>query len=509
MNALYEIISQLVAAVPGPAWREQRFFPFGDLEDPRGQLYDVLFFSQHAQGALGIAWIDFEHVDDVLTLPFRLSRHSEDGALICLAPWSLREASADSAFYQAWKNVLHGKARVFTERGGVFEEKTRTGRAGLQALRVLNEPNAVYVRVESQEAFRLFRTFSRTEPASLEVEMLDYLTHQKVFHNFPELISFFEYSSEHYSGVKVAHTTRYVKNNGTVWQNLVPLLQSARFPIVGLEYEADSAWNQALGLVEKLARLMGDFHRAMTFARQIPALVPESNSGEAGQAWLQGFWEGIQEAATTLQEAQFAYPRFKSILNSLLPVAESVWKRVAAIDNLGLRIRTHGRPHLGHILMTRDSLILFDFGERGVFPSVASWKHSCLRDLSVMVLSLYFAWQMSERHDTSPVVEELFGFDAAASGVSEFRVSAREGATLEELEERLIRFYLNVLKEDPGSSALLPPTQDGWRALYDFLLLHRAVVEAARDFVHGNPRIKISLRIVEALCRRAQAEGVS
>lgn len=501
-SAFFEIISQLVTAVPGHVWREQRYFPFGSHHNPQGHVFDVLFFSQYPQGALGIAWIEFRGVDEILTFPFRLARHSEDGDLISLVPWSLREASADSEFYRAWKTAVHGRTRLFTERGALFEEKQRAGRPGLQALRVLDDEDAVYVRVESQEAFRIFRSFSVAGPASIEVEMLDYLTNQKIFHNFPELISVFEYRLESGRSVSVAHVTRYVRNNGTLWQNLVPMLQAARFPIVGNEDEASLMWKQALVIVEKLGRLLAEFHRAMTYARDSQSLQPESNSGESAREWLAGFWQSIRENIAKLMDAQFIYPRFKATINRLRDCSEELYARVGEFDNLGLRIRTHGRPHLGHILVTRETLFLFDFGDKGVFPSLSSWKHSCLRDLAVMVLSLRYAWHMSEYRNTNPVVEELFGEHSRQLAAT---FSARPAAVRQEyvpslLEERLVKFYLNVLREDPGSTALLPPSPQGFSALYNFLLFHRCIVETARDFDSGNPRIKTSLRILEDLC---------
>jgi hypothetical protein len=513
VNAFLEIVGQLVAAISPSTWQEQRFFPYRKLSTPVARVFDACVFRQDAWGALGILWLEFAEASDLLVFPFRLARYSEDGDLISLTPWSLREASNDAVFFDSWKAALAHRPFLLTERGAQFRVRSASGRPNLLALNVFSDSKSFCTRIEQREALKVYRLCPKQSSETPEVEILEYLNQQKIFLNFPNLVSVFEYSSREIPRTVVATTTSYISNNGSLWHDYLARLQHARFPTAERMLSSLEAWHDVKRITEALGRTIGEFHRAMSNARENPALVPEGSGGEQKRQWLQTQEQLMRERLERLAPARTRFPRFAMLFRKLEDFANDLFRRLVLVENPGLRIRIHGRVHLGHILNAHESLILFDFGSdpSSDLTHLRS-KQSALEDLATLNLSLRYAWSMTERRASTPILDEFIGFHANGSEVarvdlSDISLVGDELRTIRAIEAIVFRSYQSVLSEDSTALELIPASPSDHAAVYEFLFFMRTIRECARDFASGNPRCTTSLRILDEFCRELVEQG--
>ncbi len=518
MNAFLEIVAQLVAAVQPESWRELRYFPFSHLAEPRGRFSDACVFRQDALGALGLLWIGFEGCHDLMTFPFRLIRHGEDGDLISLSPWSLREASADPAFFEAWKYAMHNRFVLLTEKGAQFRMRSCGGEQNLLALNVSSDRKSVLSRIELMEAVKIFRVLSRENAGSLEVEIMEYLNQQKIFLSFPRLIAVYEYAAKDAPVTNVAISTEYVHSNGPLWHDFLARLQQARFPELERERSSREAWEDVLRMSESLGRLLGEFHRAMTHARENPSLLPEANAGEYRRQWLTQVEATLKSRSISLEGAAQKFPQFALTIADLSNTTEMLLSRVSRFEGLGFRIRIHGRIHLGHILNGVKGLYLFDFGsdtgdELTGFESPIELKQPSLKDLAALNLSIRYAWYMTDRRSHSPIIDELVGHEFEAlweswRGIDERAFLPAANRRLTDVESIVLRAYMSAIGEDSTAAELVPNAPGGFLALYDLMFFLRIITESKKDYEVGNPRLKTSLRILEEFSKSVHSRSM-
>ena len=504
MNAFLQIVSQLIAAVPGSVWLEQRFFPFSDLKSPQAHLYDAVFFSQGANGALGILWCQFKgSEDELVTLPFRLARYSEDGDLISLKPWSIREASGDAEFFEAWRRALHIQNPLTTERNGFFAHRYVNGEPNLTALAIWGDTRNTCVRIESQEAYKIFRFFSKTRPDSVEVEILEYLNGQNLFLNYPKLVSVFQYFSRDITAAHVAISTRYINNHGTLWQDLAVRVQHARFPEQMQEHSSLESWKSALTLVEQLGRLLGEFHCTMSRARDNPRLQPEANTDSVRMVWFHLVQERLEWRLSEVVQTSHVLFGKEIDLSLCFNYLEILLARIQQIQHLGLLIRVHGNAHLGQILKTFDSLYLLDFETDHLEDTTyRDQKHSSLADVSAILLSLKYCWLTSERKDLSHVFVDFIDRDSefgkhVQTMMNQFVTPRTYMPTFESIESSFLKFYKGAVLEESSTAELVPNNPDDFQMMLNLYFFLRVLKEILRDYQAGNPRAKLSIKILD------------
>lgn len=508
MNAFIEILAQLIESVPSETWLEQTFFPFRELKAPKARLFDACLFRQSASGALGVLWIQFESRQDVLALPFRLTRYSLEGEFISLPPWSLREASSDSEFFDAWRMALHAKNPLVTAANGLLMRRYSRGEPALVALNISSDKKNTCVRLDASEAYKFFHVLSAEQPDTMEVEVLQYLTEQNTFTNFPKLISVHEYSMGDLRGLPIAISMKYIQNSGSVWHEMTRSIQKARFVEQTREHVSREAWYGVLRNSQNLGRLLGEFHRAMSMARTNPNLVPETDSPEERKTWLSTIEKTLNISVETVLTYRSRFPAFSDVFSQLSEASKLMTQRVSEMHNIGLRIRTHGHLHLGQMLVGTENLFLIDF-ESDTLDNFEyrKLKHSSLNDVSALLISVRFAWYVTERSAGSPFLEAFLDKESEfGRHVMQSENQLVEPQTyhpsLEEIENTILKSYMQVVAEDAATRELLPDNSLDFRTLLNFYIWLRALKETIRDYRAGNPRCKFSLKILQQILQQ-------
>lgn len=506
MNAFTQIIEQLIAAVPASSWLESRFFSFRHLPHPQSRLFDACIFKKDASGALGFIWIEFEGEKELLTFPFRLARYSEDGDLISLSPWSLREASADSALHEAWRKAFKQKSHMVTAQGREFRIRSAQGDAPVLALGIHNDGINAYVRLETMETIKIFRTLSHEPSGTLEVATLEHLSKQSSFLQYPQLISVHEYCFNESDYGHVAATTQYIQNSGNLWQEMTSLLQQARFPQIMHERSGQESWNKVLSYAESLGRLLGEFHRSMTFIWDRTLTDPEPNTAVTRERWLYNIEIKLTERINDLALMRPKYSGYGPLLDKIPEFGHALFERVSAIQNPGLRIRTHGNLHLGQVLLNQENLFLIDFAtDTSDGDNYRLQKQTCLKDLAAAILSIKYAWYTTERGNYSPIFEDFIDkesqFGQRFVRQKTTPLSLPYSPSLIEIQNLLLKYYVSNVSEHANSAELIPTDKSDFDALLSFCLFMRIIKETNRDFKAGNPRCKINLRLLSEFLR--------
>ena len=503
MDAFIEIIEKLVESVPSQIWLELNHFPFPFLKSPQGRVYDICLFETNAQGAYGLLWIEFQNSEELFVFPFNLARHKEDGDLISLTPWSLRNAASDRHFYEAWRRAQKIKNPIITSKKASFYHKKKSGDASFIAMNIWSDLKSTCVRLDFQIAYKIYRTVGKKYPESIEVEILNYLGEQSTFTSYAQLTSVFEYKSSDFMGTNVAIGMRYIQNNGVLFPHFVSLLHKARFPQKFKERSSLQAWDELLQLTQSLGRLLGDFHKAMSLAPRNSDLAPEPNSKASKDLWFSHVSVKLDERLKSVMSLQKHYPNFSGIFFLLPDFTNKMKENIVNSDDVGMRIRNHGHIHLGQILLGIDDLILLDYdGDDYDDPAYRRLKHPCIKDLASMVISLRFAWHFTERKYYALLSENQEKLEIKASYTNPIRgdVSGRINqsyATMIELENNFIKSYRNSLDENITSTQLRPKQLAKEKQLFDYCFLMRILKEIARECPEGNPRPRVWLHILQ------------
>jgi predicted trehalose synthase len=503
MDAFIEIIEKLVECVPSHTWLEQNHFPFSHLDAPKGRLYDVCLFETNAQGAYGLLWIEFQDSSALFIYPFNLARHKEDGDLISLAPWSLRNAATDRQFYASWRSAQKVKNPMITARKAHFFHKKFSGDPSFVAMNIWSDLKSTCVRLDFQVAYKIYRTLEKKFPQSIEVETLTYLGTQSTFKNFAPLTTVFEYKSADFLECNVAIGMRYAQNNGVLFPRFVSLLHKARFPQKFKERSSLQAWDELLHMTQSLGMLLGDFHKAMSLAPRNSELAPEPNSKASFEEWFAIVSKVFDERLSRVMGLQKYYPNFSGIFYLLPSYAEALKASVSALDDIGMRIRNHGHIHLGQVLIGMNELILLDFdGDDYDDPLYRRMKHPCLKDLASMIISLRFSWYFTERKYYALLFENQEKLEIKASYAMPLKDDQSSRVTpsyvsLIELESHFLKFYRNSLEENITSTQLRPKQSEKEKILFNFCFLLRVMKEISRENPEGNPRPRVWLHILQ------------
>ena len=309
------------------------------------------------------------------------------------------------------------------------------------------------------------------------------------FEHAAPFVGYLQYEEESGEKSVIGLLHGFVPNEGTAWEktqaqlaSFVARMQLARGLTAELQKTAPTrvyALEFALSEPPSLAtELIGDF---LKFAGRLgqrlaemhlklmkvpdPAFVPEPFN----DFYRQGLYHGY--VGLTGRRLEFLRQRYAAMEPSLRNLAERVLglqtpilekfkdifeKRVASE-----RTRFQGRAHLGHILVTGDDVVLFDFdGDPALHLSERRIKRCPLRDVTAMLMSFAYAtqaaaMQLSSDPDARTWVRFWYTHVSAA----------------------FVRGYWQVAKDAP----YIPKLQDHQQILIDAYMLERCLLDIRPD----------------------------
>lgn len=334
MEAYTQIIKQLISEIKNHKWQE---VAQTDHFEDEAQLYDVCLFNNNSQKKFGIAWIKFSSKKECLVLPFCLVRYDKQQTdLIHKFPWSLREASCDPLFYSSWNYSQNHQysQEIRSALGNLITSQKALGTPYFAPEQIQNDENKADILLKSEETLKFLKWISLSEHTSKNIEILEFLTQNPSSHfeHFPKLIETFYYSALFKKPVPFAYSIQSLSH----LSRISDVLKSKMIHSSGL----------CKKFVEKIGRILAEFHKTMLNARSHTVFAPVSVSRED---FLKQFLplERIQEIGN-------GHPKLIEIMSVL----------VKDVECPHVLISTHGSLSLNNILSNQDDVYLTGFAER-------------------------------------------------------------------------------------------------------------------------------------------------
>jgi len=243
-----------------------------------------------------------------------------------------------------------------------------------------------------------------------------------------------------------------------------------------------------LDFASKAGERTAELHRVLAEPTSDPAFAPEPFN----DFYRQGLYHGY--VGLTSRRLEFLRQRY----SEMNPEVRAFAARVLELENEILakfravfeqripsqRTRYHGRLHLGHLLVTDNDVVMFDFeGDPDQHLSERRLKRCPLRDVASMLLSFGYAAQATMRQIVSVEQNE-------AALRDEFRPWARFWYS--HVSAAFMRGYWNAAKNAP----YMPPTQAEQETLLVTYLLERALLDL-RDDIEEKPELSgMPLRLI-------------
>ncbi len=347
------------------------------------------------------------------------------------------------------------------------------------------------------------------------VEMGTYLTENQPqpFANAVPLAGDLLYQPDSGEPITLAVLHGFVPNQGNAWQHT--RRQLAEFleliPGAGLSkadvqrssptnfYSLDFALSEPPAMARELIGPYLDFavnagertaelHRILAQPTTDPAFAPEPFN----DFYRQGLYHGY--VGLTSRRLEFLRQRYsemntevRAFAAKVLELEGEILAKFRAVFEQRIpseRTRYHGRLHLGHMLVTGNDVVMFDFeGDPDQHLSERRLKRCPLRDVASMLLSFGYAAQSTLRQTISSEQWE-------AGVLAEFRPWVRFWYS--HVSAAFIRGYWNTAK----NAAYMPPTQEEQETLLVSYLLERALLDI-RDDIEAKPELSgMPLRLI-------------
>ena len=490
-NAYFLILKELVEKIDLNRLKVLNILPKNLDVDGQPHLMDALILRHSASGAQGVLWINFSHFTEVVTFPFFLARHAQGADIVSIAPWSLRSAYNDNSFYRSFLHEISKKDYLMTEQGGIFKFTSFPSEPNTLTLGLWEDEAHSWVRVESTESYKFYRVlYGNRNP---EMEIMEYLTLHSDFRNFSPLTASFTYQTASGASWLVGVGTHYIYHTGNLWYKFTSLLETVLFPRPLLETRTHDNWNRIVKTASQVGRIIGELHRALTFAKGNPELTPEPcRSYEEKMKYINYLQQGILISIKNIRALAKEEKDYQDVLGSLRSTAHRILAEVKDSDELGVRIRVHGDCHLGQIVYQKEKLFLVDFSfsqHRSIHD--VELKQSCLSDLVCALLSIRFLWDKVKGDSSLSTPQSI-----------PFFLKWEEKPRLETLEEALVKSYRNAIFDSPNSAELLPRHPGTVHALFELLFFLRTLQETEQDLQDKNPRAKVGLKVLRSLCNQ-------
>lgn len=378
----------------------------------------------------------------------------------------LADATADEPFCRALVRAL---AEGRTVKGDGGEVVFRPAAGCVQVLGdALEHPLTLQRLPLSQHAVavlgeRLFlKTYRELQPGpGVEAEMARHLGDVLQFRNAAPLAGSVEFRSARGATWTLALLQGRIVHQGDAQAYSVEQLVRALETSDGRDTQAQTA----AAPVERfalLARRVAELHLALARRTGDPAFDPEPVTAADLGAWTARVQALCDRVLGALAGRIATVSPLQAALGALIRTA-------AAAAPAGAKIRVHGDLHLGQVLMRRDDFVFIDFeGDAGQTPDERRAKHSPLRDLAALLVSLDGARQQALRQATrlpaeaerlAPVARR-WERDVRAAMIAQYNETA--GPALAQQPPLLALFELEcVLRQlhrqlDQGAEGLLP-----------------------------------------------------
>ncbi|MGA8026538.1 MAG: maltose alpha-D-glucosyltransferase [Bryobacteraceae bacterium] len=319
----------------------------------------------------------------------------------------------------------------------------------------------------------------------------------------------------------------FVPNEGNAWQHTrnhlteflsrmqrskhsnVDLQKSAPINFYSLSFALSDPPSLATELIDSylpFAELMGkrvaELHLTLAQASSDPAFAPEPFNDFYRQSLYHGY------IALTSRRLEFIRQRYSDMNADVRLLAAKVLEQENAIVArfravfeqriTSQRQRFHGRLHLGHMLMSRGDVVMFDFeGDPDRPLSERRIKRCPLRDVASMLVSFGYATQSTLRHILSGEQNENLTRHT-------LRVWGRFWYS--HVSAAFLRGYWTGAKRAP----YLPASQQDQEILLYSYLLERALLDVRAD-IEDNPEFsgmpfRVILHLLDAEAERKIGE---
>ncbi len=302
----------------------------------------------------------------------------------------------------------------------------------------------------------------------------------------------------------VATLYDFVPSTGTAWQLTVDELRRyfervlarsssdpcpavpAESPLLLAGDEPPMAVREMMGSYGDVAGQIGvrvaELHLALAGADGDPAFTPEPYSALDRRSKYQSLrnlsgkvFRALREALPSLApptrlEAASIAAREADVARSFEPLIKAKMS--------GLRIRTHGDLHLGHVLHTGKSFVVTDFNGLEVLTlGERRRKRSPLRDLAWMVRSFHIA---AFRRLFDPASVREADVDAARPWAVHWASWASAA-------------FLDAYMAKAAGAPFLPTDRDQSAVLFDAFVLEQALYQLRSDLEERSPGVMVSL----------------
>ncbi|MBV8811901.1 MAG: maltose alpha-D-glucosyltransferase [Acidobacteriaceae bacterium] len=354
-------------------------------------------------------------------------------------------------------------------------------------------------------------------------ELSEALTNQSPpFRNAPPFAGSLEYVPETGESTTIGVLHVFVPNQGTAWQQtrdrLVEFVQrgraldepkpdlqsSAPTNIYALGFAmsdppplATSLIGPYLALAETMGKRVAEMHIALGRIDD-PAFASEPFNDFYRQSLFHAC------IGLTSRRLEFIRQRYADMQPEVMLLAAKVLDQENAIvakfraiyeqRPSSVRQRFHGRLHLGHLLITGDDVVIFDFeGDPDQHLSSRRIKRCPLRDVASMLVSFGYAAQTTVRRIL---------FEEGNDSVLRAELRALGRFWYSHVSAAFIRGYWRAAERAP----YLPPQQADQQILLDTYLLERALLDVRAD-IQDKPELsgmpfRVILHLLDAGAER-------
>jgi maltose alpha-D-glucosyltransferase/alpha-amylase len=251
---------------------------------------------------------------------------------------------------------------------------------------------------------------------------------------------------------------------------------------------ASELMGEHIALLENAGKRIAELHLLLSQDTSDPAFAPEPFNDFYRQSLYHGY------IGLTTRRLEFLRQRYSEMRPDVRPLAAKVLELESAIlasmravferRISSIRMRFHGRLHLGHLLVTGSDVVIFDFaGDPHFHQSERRIKRCPIRDVTSMLMSIGYAAQTVVRQFGSPE-RETQAAPASLRPWARFWYAHACAA--------LLRGYWNSAR----NSRFLPPAEADQQTLLNTYLLERALMDIRAD-IEDKPSLSgMALRVI-------------